>query len=308
MTTVALDTAVSLQCGVCRRMETLMPWLEVAETHGGAGERYRYVRCQACDAAMLMPRPKDLGVAFFDRMHEERAEARHRPLGRLLQQGVVWDRRKAVRRIAHPPGTLLDVGCGTGEFLIGMARDGWDVYGTERSSYAASIAREALGHHRVVLGGLDHLAHRRFDVITLWHVLEHAEDPHALLESAVARLAPGGLLIIEVPNAESLALKCSGPNYYLHMVPEHLFYWSERSLTWFGTQHGLTVCRVAYVQWFHLALSRSLANVAGLRWGSPARLMVMGLTSPWSVLHTYTGAWTKTTEAIRIFFRCRQST
>ena len=102
-------------------------------------------------------------------------------------------------------GSLLDVGTGDGHFLD-LARTRFRATGTEISATAGQYARRR--GHRVLLGSLDApcFAEATFDVITLWHVLEHVARPGSMLATARRLLGPGGILVIAVPNeARALA-------------------------------------------------------------------------------------------------------
>ncbi|HEY8766560.1 MAG TPA: class I SAM-dependent methyltransferase, partial [Dehalococcoidia bacterium] len=114
----------------------------------------------------------------------------------------MWRKRLQVVRSAAPGNRLLDVGAGIGTFLA-LARDsaGWEVAGTEVSESAMALARRRYGIHLVQGQAEDiELGSARFDIVTLWHVLEHVPSPMRLLEVCHEALAPGGLLVVAVPN------------------------------------------------------------------------------------------------------------
>ena len=105
---------------------------------------------------------------------------------------------------AQPGGRLLDVGCGSGDWLSGMRRHGWRVQGVEFDPAAAAAAR-ARGLP-VLVGTLEqqHLPAASFDAITLNHVIEHVPDPAATLRECARLLRPGGRIVLFTPNAASL--------------------------------------------------------------------------------------------------------
>jgi 2-polyprenyl-3-methyl-5-hydroxy-6-metoxy-1,4-benzoquinol methylase len=115
----------------------------------------------------------------------------------------MWLRRlKAIEKIKKT-GTLLDVGCGDGSFLK-LAQDrGWNVYGTELSAYAVKKVATFVGN-RIFCGELGEAKHpgNMFDVVTLWHVLEHVTDPAACLAEIQRIIKPDGLLVLAVPNIQ----------------------------------------------------------------------------------------------------------
>ena len=114
-----------------------------------------------------------------------------------------------------PPGRLLDFGCGGGSFLKRMADRGWDVTGLDTAVETGRAVQEELGL-RVLTGSLPHpdLPPCSFDVVTMWHSLEHVHRPLAVLREAFRLLVPGGKLVVACPNIESLSFYWFGSNWY----------------------------------------------------------------------------------------------
>jgi SAM-dependent methyltransferase len=135
-------------------------------------------------------------------------------------------RRRRVRKIQRfvPNGRILDIGCGRGITLSLLREGGWETFGTEISETAASHARTLLGDS-VFVGDL--LAapwpESSFDVVSIWHVLEHLPDPSAVLGKCRELLRPGGVLVVAVPNFESLQARLTGRHWFHLDVPRH--YW-----------------------------------------------------------------------------------
>lgn len=126
-------------------------------------------------------------------------------------------------------GTLLDVGCNRGLLLEAAQRRGWSVVGIELSQVAAQRARRDFGVD--VRGGLSDLErHRRFDLITLWHVLEHLPDPTHWLSSLRRRLADDGLMAIQVPSFDFYEEFCARDERDSILCSVHNFYFTERNL------------------------------------------------------------------------------
>jgi SAM-dependent methyltransferase len=158
----------------------------------------KVVECLGCGYRFVTPRPSQAEIAssysepdFYDGWLED-DEGRAR----------MWSKRLHLLKRARPDARLLDIGAGIGTFMA-LARDscGWHVTGTEVSTAAVKIARERYGLD-MLLGWAEDLAlpHASFDVITLWHVLEHVPSPSRTLMLCYDLLAPGGLLAIGVPN------------------------------------------------------------------------------------------------------------
>ncbi|MCX6137560.1 MAG: class I SAM-dependent methyltransferase [Ignavibacteriales bacterium] len=119
--------------------------------------------------------------------------------------------RLAVMKVRSPAGRVLDVGCGPGFFLAEARAAGYDVHGIDVSALAVRFAAESL-HLPAEVASLEDVAARdaSFDIITLWHVLEHFLNPVAELQKIRKLMAPGAYLYLEVPNLHSIKFRLSG--------------------------------------------------------------------------------------------------
>jgi len=122
--------------------------------------------------------------------------------------------------------TVLDIGAGTGDFLIAAKNNGWSVQGVEPNEKARSLAS---------LKGVDLLSDisafkgKQFDVVTLWHVLEHLPNLDEVLKEIEALVKPNGTLIIAVPNHKSYDAKHYREFWAAYDVPRHLWHFSKKS-------------------------------------------------------------------------------
>lgn len=123
-------------------------------------------------------------------------------------------------------GKLLDVGAGTGDFLFEAKKKNWKVYGTEPSVSARARAAEK----GIVLEEGLVFDSEEFDVITMWHVLEHVSDLDKQIEDLKLLLKPGGLLVVAVPNHKSYDSKKYNEFWAAYDVPRHLWHFSRKSL------------------------------------------------------------------------------
>lgn len=216
--------------------------------HGGEA-MFRLVTCQVCGHMYQNPRPTVAAIGQY-------YPAAYIPFQPAIEDEPHWWRRidrrygryrrcAAVQRAAGGPGRLLDVGCATGIFLDGMRRLGWQVQGVEPTWSAVEYARCRFGLD-VFHGRLEeaHFADASFDVITLWDVLEHVHEPRPMLAELVRLLRPGGLLVLSLPNPDSLEARLLGPYWLGWDLPRHLNLFRPVLLTRHLPQVGLQVERI----------------------------------------------------------------
>jgi SAM-dependent methyltransferase len=260
VTAAGLPT-VAAACFVCGEPAADPVWATPDRAFAVPGV-YTVARCRRCGFLYQRPRVRDeyLAACYPDHYprHQEPSPrlplrgspARRRAVRRALSVGlgyaaldpgpVGWSTRLRARRLlrrlrwSYPPwmgqGRYLDVGCGSGAAL-GVARAlGWRVAGIEIDAAAAEKARrftDAL-HVGDVLSAP--FPRRSFDVVTALHVLEHVPDPVAMARRMLDWVAPGGLLIVEVPNAAGLGAALFGRAWSGLELPRHLSHFTPESL------------------------------------------------------------------------------
>ncbi len=141
-------------------------------------------------------------------------------------------------------GRLLDFGCGAGNMVASMAAAGWKAEGIDSSPEAVRTGRaRGLAVHEGTLPGLT-LPEGSFDVVTLWHSLEHVPSPKATLEAVRHLVVPGGRVLVAVPRLDSLDARWFGPCWWGLDVPRHLTHFTEATLRRHLEAVGLEVERV----------------------------------------------------------------
>jgi SAM-dependent methyltransferase len=158
------------------------------------------------------------------------------------------EQRRRCDRFNHVPivpgGRYLDIGCGTGDMLAAMTQLGMEAEGIEPSSFGAAKAREA---GLKVTCGLLHEARfpdASFDAVSMFHVLEHTEDPIEMLRECRRILKSGGELVIGVPNFDSLVFALVGKSWVGLQLPTHLQHFSPKSLRRAAERAGLYAGRI----------------------------------------------------------------
>ena len=268
-------------CPLCGRDEPALV-LEApdATPADGAGMWFAVVRCGHCSLTYTNPRPTPDTIGRFypadyrpHRRPRKMAESRGpRPLLARLFGRPCNERRGTLPW--HGAGRLLDFGCGGGGFLKRMADRGWAVLGLDAAVGAVRRVQEELGL-RALAGSLPHpdLAPCSFDVVTMWHSLEHVHDPLAILREAYQLLVPGGKLVVATPNFAGLPVRWFGPSWFGLDLPRHLTHFTPDTLTAMLRTAGFRVDGVRQLR--HSDWLRSSARLAVRqgRGGAWARLL-----------------------------------
>jgi SAM-dependent methyltransferase len=235
------------------------------------------VRCLGCGLSYLFPQPSAevLGKHYPPGYFETYATVVERLVseGRAHQDGYFRRLRRleAMRGLEARRGrTVLDIGCGCGLFLFNMVASGWRASGLEPSEQAVAFATQRLGLGRIWRGDTTSAVFSRecFDLITMWHVLEHVADPLDTLGRLRPWLRADGLLAVCVPNIQSLQARVFG-RFWFHLdAPRHLVHYSPTTLEALLRRAGFEIAE----------RERDCDNTSG--WDhSLRRLIVTGLRS-----------------------------
>jgi SAM-dependent methyltransferase len=252
------------------------PLLEAADSEpGSSGLWFAVVQCLDCGLCFTNPRPSPAGMARFYppayRPHRTPPARRRRKPWRL-RLPTPWGAPRRQRQALdwHGAGRLLDFGCGGGSFLQRMHQQGWQVTGVDVSPAAVGRVRQRLGL-RTLLGSLPHpdLRPASFDVITMWHSLEHVHRPTDVLDEAHRLLAPGGRLLVAVPNIASLPFRWFGSAWYGLDLPRHLTHFAPWTLHLMLENAGFAVGPIRMVRhsdWLRSSARLSARHVSTPRW------------------------------------------
>ncbi len=232
-------------CAVCNG-EHYREQLSFSDAHG----HYAIAACSQCGFQFLNPRPTESTIGiYYSAAHympffssEDRADLFHRAYAVVRKFSVRWKRKRIENHKSK--GSVLDLGSGTGEFLHEMKAHGWEAAGLEPSQEASEFARAHLDVN-VHTGSLNEEGFKPFtrlyDVITMWHVLEHVHHPKPALEQIKRLLKEDGLLVIAVPNISSYDARVYGERWVALDVPRHLFHFTPSSLSLMLKDTGLEI-------------------------------------------------------------------
>lgn len=189
---------------------------------------WTFVRCAGCELVSVLPMP----TAEDLRVHHEQSYARG-PYAVYaaaddVREAIARQRLALVRPLA-PPGTWLEVGCGTGSFLRAAAASGVKVEGVELAAEAAARARTdgLMVHHAAIE---DFQPPRAYSTVIGFDVLEHLRDPTAFARRARSWMPAGGLLAVTVPDCRSLVARGLGRRWFQYWPPDHLYYFTPGNI------------------------------------------------------------------------------
>ena len=150
-------------------------------------------------------------------------------------------RSQVLHRHVKPPARVLDVGCAAGFCLEVLKEQGYDVHGLDISAAMAREAAGRVGADRVHQGPLEPsiFGGQHFDAITMWDVVEHVEDPAALLRTAREMLNPGGVVILETQNVASRWARLLGIRWQHYKFQEHLYHFDPDTIVTLLDQAGM---------------------------------------------------------------------
>lgn len=231
-----MSVVTSLPCNLCGAAEAT-----VVGTRSRSGAPLRSLCCVDCGLVRSDPRPLD-SRSFYEHDYRVAYKGTFEPKPKhVVRAGqVALDRLAHVRPLLQQRRRILDVGSGGGEFAHLLQTLGHEVVGVEPNrGYAEySTAQYGLNVARGFAGEVP-LPTDHFDVITIWHVLEHTDDPSRVVAQLHSALRPGGTLVVEVPNIEAT---CQSPRSTFHEA--HVYSFSPATLRRMAEKAGLEVDRV----------------------------------------------------------------
>jgi SAM-dependent methyltransferase len=241
---------------------------------GGSGLWFVVVQCQDCGLCFTNPRPSASSIGqFYPAAYVCHSLPRVRRPRPWWKTAFRWLRRSNKERRTLPPsgqGRLLDFGCGGGSFLARMRQRGWKVMGLDCSLPTVQRVQSELGLEALcgTLPNAD-LESGSFDLITMWQALEHVHQPFEVLRDAHRLLAPGGKLLVAVPNIDSLPFRWFGHCWYGLDLPRHLTHFSPWTLYLMLHRAGFRVGPVRMVRhsgWLRRSARRARQNPPATRW------------------------------------------
>lgn len=204
----------------------------ICEDHTVSHESFAVTQCANCQFLLTSPRPNKTDI---NKYYESEDYVSHTDSSNSLTNLIYkFARYFTLRSKANLLGKhtdkkrILDYGCGTGDFLNHLSKQGWQTSGVEPSATARSIAQSK---SLEVSEDLDSLINDgKFDAITLWHVLEHIHDLNDTIQNLKSLLKKDGILLIAVPNHDSLDRHIYKEHWAAYDVPRHLYHFNQLTI------------------------------------------------------------------------------
>jgi len=238
--------------------------LEARPRFALAGMTGRIVICTGCGTGRLHPLPDEAEVAsFYPPAYYGDGGARFRAPFEWLVRAVGARHARFLARGLAPGARVLDVGCGRGVALAALADRGFEAHGVEIGPDALrGVDPRARVRIAPTLAAAGHPA-ELFDMVLIWHVLEHLRQPDAALAEARRLLRPGGRLVVAVPNLSSWQARWAGPAWFHLDPPRHLHHFPLAALRGLVERSGFEIVAVRHFSlrqnpfgWIQSALNR----------------------------------------------------
>jgi 2-polyprenyl-3-methyl-5-hydroxy-6-metoxy-1,4-benzoquinol methylase len=242
-----------MKCPVCLNPSTAPAFSGTDILFETTPRTFRLNACPACDSLFLNPPPEPDELAAFYPSQYWWSSSRStllKQLENVYRKLVLRDHLSFIVAAGRREGRaknvrLLDIGCGNGTLIGILKQRGFDVVGVDTSAEASRVAAEEYGV-KVIVGSLHdaQFESAAFDVITLFHVMEHVTNPHDVLAEVRRVLKPGGALVLQVPNIDSWQFRWFGARWYGLDIPRHVIDYTARGIVGLVEAAGFSVKRV----------------------------------------------------------------
>ncbi|NOQ91313.1 MAG: methyltransferase domain-containing protein [Flavobacteriaceae bacterium] len=214
-----------------------------------SNENFDLILDEKLDMLITSPQPKEDELSKY---YESEAYISHTDASKSLFDKVyqtvknytIKQKIKLINSLNSENKTILDIGCGTGDFLEACKNNDWKITGVEPNEGARNltIKKTEISIHTNIEEILENDSNK-FDVITMWHVLEHVPNLQEYITSLKNLLRPNGVLIIAVPNYKSYDAVYYGKFWAAYDVPRHLWHFSQKSINLLFKDFGLELVK-----------------------------------------------------------------
>jgi 2-polyprenyl-3-methyl-5-hydroxy-6-metoxy-1,4-benzoquinol methylase len=234
-------------CPICNN-SPLLPELSCID-YTVSRETFNLVKCSQCGFVFTNPRPhaSEIGKYYQSEDYISHSGTKKGFVNLIYHQIRNYTIRKKflnINKIVSGNVSILDIGCGTGEFLNYCKIKGWNTVGIEPSDDARHLARRNYSLDVFPEAYLNELQDNSFNVITLWHVLEHVHELKNRVKQIKSLLKSDGYAFIAVPNHLSYDAAYYKEHWAAYDVPRHLYHFDKQSIAKLFGQEGLKLVKM----------------------------------------------------------------
>ena len=209
-------------------------------------ENFELYRDESLDLLITYPQPKEEELGKYYESddyisHTDGKRSMFEKAYHFVKGIALKNKLQLINDLQKEKGKLLDIGAGTGEFLMVAKENGWQTIGIEPSDKARNIA---LKKGVFLADSLADLEDHSFDVISMWHVLEHVPNLENQIKELKRLLKPTGTILIAVPNFNSYDAKYYKEFWAAYDVPRHLWHFSKTAIKGLFAKEGLHLQKV----------------------------------------------------------------
>jgi 2-polyprenyl-3-methyl-5-hydroxy-6-metoxy-1,4-benzoquinol methylase len=211
-------------------------------------ESFSIEKCQTCGFQITNPRPAKEAISSYYKSedyisHSNKSKGLFARLYQLARKVNLSSKYSIIGKHAHK-GRLLDIGSGTGHFLNYFQKKQWPVQGIEPNEEAARFARENFGLKIDSEQNISKIPDHSFDVITMWHVLEHVHDLNQRMLDLQRLIKPKGLLVLALPNPESYDSKYYVKYWAAYDLPRHLYHFRKSDVEKLAKKYNFRIEKI----------------------------------------------------------------
>lgn len=229
-----------IDCPVCGNTE-FTKHVE-CQDHLTSKEKFVLKKCKSCELIITTPIPSQLAKYYQSPEYISHTDSGTNLINQIYltaRKYTLQQKRRLIEEYSAK-GTLLDIGCGTGNFLKVCQEKNWSVQGVEPSEHARSIAKKSLSN---IEEKITDVTDKNINAITLWHVLEHIPDINNTIQQIKSLLNQNGTIFIAVPNYESYDSTVYKKHWAAYDVPRHLWHFNQKSMTYLTAKHSLRIIK-----------------------------------------------------------------
>ena len=226
-----------------------------AKDYTVSGETFAIAECNSCSLRFTQDVPDEASINPYYKSenyisHTNTSKGLINRMYQSVRKRTMRHKRKLIEKTTgKKTGQLLDAGSGTGAFANEMKQNGWQITGLEPDADARTVAKGLYNIELKDINQFYHLPPSSFDVITLWHVLEHVHNLSAYLQQLKTLLKEDGKLFIAVPNYTSKDAAIYNEYWAAYDVPRHLYHFSPHSIKVLMEKNGMKLLQ-HHPMWF----------------------------------------------------------